>query len=136
MHGSDRVDRGPARRGRSGAAPGRVALGVARDDRACHRRRCAGVVRRSARVQREVPALMIRGSFAIDHLADTDASIPGLRLACHVLSEDEESELLRQIEHWSDGWERPVLREGLLPARREMRCFGWSYVTRGRTLTR
>ncbi len=26
-----------------------------------------------------------------------------------------------------------MLREGLLPARREMRCFGWSYVTRERT---
>jgi alkylated DNA repair dioxygenase AlkB len=65
-----------------------------------------------------------------------DVGIPGLRLAHNVLSEDSESELLREIEHWPDTWERPVLREGLLPARREMRCFGWSYVTRGRTLTR
>jgi hypothetical protein len=72
----------------------------------------------------------------IDALVNTEASLPGLRLAGHVLSEDEESELLREIERWSDGWERPVLRQGLLPARREMRCFGWSYVTRGRTLTR
>jgi DNA oxidative demethylase len=72
----------------------------------------------------------------IDHLANTDVSIPGQRLECHVLSECEESELLCQIEHWPDLWERPVLREGLLPARREMRCFGWSYVTRGRMLTR
>lgn len=74
--------------------------------------------------------------FVIDPPANTEASIPGLRLAGHVLSEQEEAELLRQVEHWSDGWERPVLRAGLLPARREMRCFGWSYVTRGRTLTR
>jgi alkylated DNA repair dioxygenase AlkB len=72
----------------------------------------------------------------IDPLVSTEASIAGLRLAGDVLSEHEESELLRQIEQWSDGWERPVLRAGLLPARREMRCFGWSYVTRGRTLTR
>ncbi len=72
----------------------------------------------------------------IDHLVSTESSISGLRLAGRVLSDGEEAELLRQIEHWSDGWERPVLREGLLPSRREMRCFGWSYVTRGRTLTR
>ena len=72
----------------------------------------------------------------IDPIVNTEAGIPGLRLAGHVLSEHEESELLHQIEHWSDGWERPVLRAGLLPARREMRCFGWSYVTRGRTLTK
>jgi alkylated DNA repair dioxygenase AlkB len=72
----------------------------------------------------------------IDPSANAEATISGLRLAVHVVSEREESELLRQIEQWSSGWERPVLREGLLPARREMRCFGWSYVTRGRTLTR
>jgi alkylated DNA repair protein (DNA oxidative demethylase) len=72
----------------------------------------------------------------IDPRANTETSISGARLACQVLTEHEETELLRQIEDWSDGWERPVLREGLLPARREMRCFGWSYVTRGRTLAR
>lgn len=72
----------------------------------------------------------------IDHLVSTESSISGLRLAGRVLSDGEEADLLRQIEQWSDGWERPVLREGLLPSRREMRCFGWSYVTRGRTLTR
>ena len=75
-------------------------------------------------------------SLVIDPLANTEARIPGLGLASHALSEREESDLLREVDHWSDGWERPVLRAGLLPARREMRCFGWSYVTRGRTLTR
>jgi alkylated DNA repair dioxygenase AlkB len=59
----------------------------------------------------------------------------GGRLALDVLSEQEEDALLAQITAWPDVWERPVLRAGLLPARREMRCFGWSYVTRGRTLT-
>ena len=65
-----------------------------------------------------------------------DSMIPGLRLTIDVLSAREESALLDEIEHWSDGWERPVLRQGLLPTRREMRCFGWRYVTQGRTLTR
>jgi alkylated DNA repair dioxygenase AlkB len=58
----------------------------------------------------------------------------GARLALDVLTEPEENALLAEVESWSDGWERPVLRAGLLPARREMRCFGWNYVTRGRSL--
>jgi alkylated DNA repair dioxygenase AlkB len=58
----------------------------------------------------------------------------GARLALDVLTEREEASLLAQVESWAEGWERPILRPGLLPARREMRCFGWSYVTRGRSL--
>ncbi len=58
----------------------------------------------------------------------------GTRLDLDVLTEREEIETLAQIDSWTEGWERPVLRPGLLPARREMRCFGWSYVTRGRSL--
>jgi alkylated DNA repair dioxygenase AlkB len=51
------------------------------------------------------------------------------------MAEHAESALLAEIDRWSDDvWERPVLRPGLLPARREMRCFGWDYVTRGRSL--
>jgi alkylated DNA repair dioxygenase AlkB len=84
-----------------------------------------GKARQSTGVRATLELLMI----------DPLASIPGLRLASDVLSEAEESDLLRQIEDWSAGWERPLLRAGLLPARREMRCFGWSYVTRGRSLT-
>lgn len=72
----------------------------------------------------------------IDSAASPQPIISGLRLASEVLSANEESDLLRQIERWSAGWERPILRAGFFPARREMRCFGWSYVTRGRTLTR
>lgn len=59
----------------------------------------------------------------------------GARLARDVMTDRDEVALLANIERWSEGWERPVLRAGLLPARREMRCFGWSYVTRGRSLT-
>jgi alkylated DNA repair protein (DNA oxidative demethylase) len=58
----------------------------------------------------------------------------GARLALEVLSRGEETSLLAEIEDWTEGWEHPLLRAGLRPSRREMRCFGWSYVTRGRML--
>jgi hypothetical protein len=43
----------------------------------------------------------------IDPIVNTEASIPVLRLAYHVLSDGEESELLHQIEQWSDGGNDP-----------------------------
>lgn len=58
----------------------------------------------------------------------------GARLVLDVLTAEDESKLLAQVQSWSEAWERPVLRPGLLPSRREMRCFGWNYVTRGRNL--
>ena len=60
----------------------------------------------------------------------------GARVALEIMSKDDEASLLDEIERWPGGWERPILRAGLLPARREMRCFGWTYVTRGRMLVR
>jgi alkylated DNA repair dioxygenase AlkB len=61
----------------------------------------------------------------------------GARLVLDVMAERGEAALLAEIDSWSDDvWERPILRPGLLPARREMRCFGWNYVTRGRSLVR
>lgn len=59
----------------------------------------------------------------------------GARVVLDVMTEHEEADLLARIATWPDErWERPVLRPRLLPSRREMYCFGWNYVTRGRRL--
>src|SRR5262245_23061561 len=71
--------------------------------------------------------------FALD---EPSAGPHGLILYREVLSAEEEPRLVADIERLTEPWERPVLRRGLPAARREMLCFGWDYVTQGRTLRR
>lgn len=70
------------------------------------------------------------------HTAEHDPVVPprGLRLLTEVISEKEETDVVARIEQLPLSWERPILRRGLLPAKREMVCFGWRYVTHGRHL--
>ena len=60
--------------------------------------------------------------------------IPGLELIPEVVSSEEEMAAISAVESLPGDWERPILRPGLPAARREMLCFGWDYVTAGRTL--
>ncbi len=61
---------------------------------------------------------------------------PTIDRLADVLDAAHEAALLADIERLAVEWERPLLREGLRPALREMACFGWRYVTKGRTLSR
>jgi alkylated DNA repair dioxygenase AlkB len=62
------------------------------------------------------------------------SSVPGLHLHLESIALAEEAQLVSEFSAWSTGWERPRLRPGLRESRREMRCFGWRYVTTGRGL--
>jgi len=59
---------------------------------------------------------------------------PGATLIAEAVRPADEARVIGAIEGLAAEWERPVLRPGLPAARREMLCFGWRYVTRGRQL--